>query len=232
VEDLLGPEDRVDGWHMLVNPGKARGHPRSGAPRTAPRSTHDNRDHDGRIAVAGRRAAARGHDHAGTITLWLLVIFVGIQFGAGLYEKLAIVPLWAEVPGDQVLDQIQTSGMYRAGRAFWPFVSVPVAILAVLNLVLAWRSKAPERRWWLTGAALMCGYAVASYGFFVPSMLALQSSGASWPAAEIESLVSLWTALNWGRMVVGAAGWLCALRALSLSHLGAWRPGLPATAKD
>jgi hypothetical protein len=152
---------------------------------------------------------------AGTILLWLLVIFVGIQFGGGLYEKLAIVSVWAEVPGDQVLDRMQASGMYRAGRAFWPFVSVPVAILAVLNLVLAWRSKAPQRRWWLAGAALMCGYVVASYGFFVPSMLALQSYGASWTSAEIESLVSLWTTLNWLRMIVGAAGWLCALRALS-----------------
>jgi hypothetical protein len=156
---------------------------------------------------------------AGTILLWLLVIFVGIQFGGGLYEKLAIVPIWAEVPGDQVLDQMQTTGMYQAGRLFWPFVSVPVAILALLNLVLAWRTKAPHRRWWLAGAALMCGYAVASYGFFVPSMLMLQSSGASWTATEIESLVSLWTTLNWPRMVLGAAGWLCALRALSLSSV-------------
>jgi hypothetical protein len=115
------------------------------------------------------------------------------------------------------IDQMQTTGMYQAGRAFWPFVSVPVAILALLNLVLAWRSKAPHRRWWFAAAALMCGYAVASYGFFVPSMLMLQSSGASWPATEIESLVGLWTTLNWFRMLVGAAGWLCALRALSLS---------------
>ena len=61
---------------------------------------------------------------------------------------------------------------------------------------------------------------MASYGFFVPSMLALQSYGASWPVAEVESLVSLWTTLNWPRMVVGAAGWLCALRALSLSRSG------------
>jgi hypothetical protein len=152
--------------------------------------------------------------------LWLLVIFVGIQFGGGLYEKLVIVPLWAGVPGDQVLDQIHASGMYRAGRAFWPFVSVPVAILAVLNLVLAYRSKAPQRRWWLTGATLMCGYAVASYGFFVPSMLALQSYGESWPGVEIESMVSLWTTLNWLRMVLGAAGWLCMLRALSLRATG------------
>jgi hypothetical protein len=66
---------------------------------------------------------------------------------------------------------------------------VPVAVLAVLNLVLAWRSTAPHRRWWLTGAVLMTAYAVTSYGFFVPAMLTLQSSGATWPAGDVEWLV-------------------------------------------
>ena len=78
-----------------------------------------------------------------TVWLWLLVIFVGIQFGAGLYEKLAIVPLWADASADQVLAAMESSGMKRAGRAFWPFVSPIVALLAVINLVLAWRSAPP-----------------------------------------------------------------------------------------
>ena len=151
------------------------------------------------------------------VWLWLLVIFVGVQFGAGLYEKQAIVPLWADVPPDQVLDQMRTSGMWTAGRAFWPFVSPVVAVLAVVNLVAARRSPAIYRRWWLAGAAFMVAYAVFSYSYFVPQMLLLQSSGGAWPAARVESLVDWWTGLNYLRMVIGAAGWLCALRALSLS---------------
>lgn len=171
-----------------------------------------------------RAMPARRDFRADHVALWLLVIFVGIQLGAGLYEKLAVVPLWADAPGDQVLDRMHASGMYRAGRAFWPFVSVPVAVLAVLNLVLAWRSTAAHRRWWLAGATVMCLYAVASYGYFVPTMLALQSSGATWPAAEVEAVVGRWTAVNWLRMAVGALGWLCLLRALS-RPAPAGRPG-------
>jgi hypothetical protein len=167
------------------------------------------------------RVDARGFVRNPTVWLWLLVIFVGVQFGGGLYEKLGVVPLWAGVPGDQVLDQIHASGMYTAGRAFWPFVSLPVAILAFVNLVLAWRSKAPNRRWWLAGSGIMVAYALVSYGFFVPQMLILQASGASWPAARVESLVDWWTGLNYPRMVIGAAGWLFALKALSLSALPA-----------
>jgi hypothetical protein len=151
------------------------------------------------------------------VWLWLFVIFVGVQFGAGLYEKQAIVPLWADVPPDRVLDQMRTSGMWAAGRAFWPFVSPVVAVLAVVNLVVARRSPAIYRRWWLAGAAFMVAYAVFSYSYFVPQMLLLQSSGGAWSAARVESLVDWWVGLNYVRMVIGAAGWLCALRALSLS---------------
>jgi hypothetical protein len=155
-----------------------------------------------------------------TVLLWLLVIFVGIQFGAGWYEKLAIVPLWADASADQVLAAMDSSGMKRAGRAFWPFVSPVVALLAVLNLVAAWRSNAVYRRWWLAAGGAMTVYALASYGYFVPQMLVFQSSGDDWTASEIETFVTWWTGLNYVRMAIGGIGWLCALRALSLSGTG------------
>ncbi|MEV0705121.1 DUF1772 domain-containing protein [Saccharopolyspora sp. NPDC050389] len=151
--------------------------------------------------------------------VWLLplAIFVGIQFGAGLYEKLVVVPQWSSLPGDQVVAAIENSGMKAAGRVFWPFVSPMVGVLAIANLVAAWRSANANRSWWLAGSAFMIGYAVFSYSFFVPQMLMLQASGASWSATEIESLVSWWTGLNYLRMAIGAVGWLCVLRALSMS---------------
>jgi hypothetical protein len=155
-----------------------------------------------------------------TVWLWLLVIFVGIQFGAGLYEKLAIVPLWADVSADQVLSAMESSGMKRAGRAFWPFVSPVVALVAVINLVVAWRSNATYRRWWLAAAAAMAVCALASYGSFVPQMLAFQSARVGWTAPEIETFVTWWTGLNYLSMTIGGIGWLCALRFLSLSGTG------------
>ena len=155
-----------------------------------------------------------------TVWLWLLVIFVGIQFGAGLYEKLAIVPLWADVSADQVPAAMENTGMKRAGRAFWPFVSPVVALLAVINLVVASRSDTAYRFWWLAAGVAMTVYALASYGYFVPQMLSFQSGGEDWTASQIETFVTWWTGLNYVRMAVGAIGWLCALRALSLSGTG------------
>lgn len=177
-----------------------------------------------------QRSEPRSHGDFRTLwPLWLLVIFVSIQFGAGLYEKTAIVPLWAHVPGDTVLEQLHATGMYHASRAFWPYVSPAVAILAVLNLVSAWRSGsgAVHRRWWLAAAVLMTCYATFSYSYFVPQMLILQSSGQSWSASRVESFVDWWTGLNYLRMTIGAAGWLCALRALSLSALATQRQSAP-----
>jgi hypothetical protein len=155
-----------------------------------------------------------------TVWLWLLVIFVGIQFGAGWYEKLAIVPLWADASADQMLAATDSSGMKRAGRVFWPFVSPVVALLALVNLVLAWRSDTSYRRWWLAAGLTMTVYALSSYGYFVPQMLSFQSTGQGWTDQQIETFVTWWTGLNYVRMIVGGIGWLCALRALSLSGTG------------
>ena len=112
---------------------------------------------------------------------------------------------------------MQSSGMKRAGRTFWPFVSPVVAVLAVINLIVAWRSNTIYRRWWLAAGTAMTVYALASYAYFVPQMLSFQTGGQAWTASDIETFVTWWTGLNYLRMAIGGIGWLCALRALSLS---------------
>lgn len=169
---------------------------------------------DGRVGVVIRSVARM---RTRVVLLWLLAIFVGIQFGAGWYEKLAVIPLWSDLPADESFAAIRDSALYRSGRAFWPFVSPAVALLAITNLVLAWRGREVYRNWLLAASALMTTYAAFSYGYFVPEMLRFQSHGDSWSDERIDSFVSWWTGLNILRMAIGGAGWLCALRALSLS---------------
>ncbi|WP_067652520.1 DUF1772 domain-containing protein [Nocardia harenae] len=154
---------------------------------------------------------------ARAIALWLLVIFVGIQFGAGWYEKVIVVHLWEQVPPAETLAAMTDSGFERAGTAFWPFVSPMVALLALVNIGFAWRAPGPMRRWWLAAALLMTTYAVVSYGWFVPQMVLFQRDGADWSPDRIADFVELWTSANYARMALGGVGWLCALRALSLS---------------
>lgn len=151
------------------------------------------------------------------LLLWLLVVFVGVQFGAGWYEKIVVVPLWDGVPPREILTAMQESGMKDAGRRFWPFVSPIVALLSVANIVVAWRGTSANRRWWLAAGIVMLTYAIFSYSYFVPQMLMLQGSADSWSESRISSTIQWWTSLNYVRMALGGAGWFCALRALSLT---------------
>ncbi|WP_460695392.1 hypothetical protein [Nocardia thraciensis] len=63
----------------------------------------------------------------------------------------------------------------------------------------------------------MAAYSLSSYGYFVTQVLIFQSGGDDWTPERVESFIDTWTTLNYPRMVLGGIGWLCGLRALSLS---------------
>lgn len=156
---------------------------------------------------------------AGEVLLWLFVIWVGIQFGAGLYEKQIVVPQWSTVPPEEVGDALSRSGQENSALKFWAFVSPPVAVLALANAVVAWRTTGRRRNWWLAASIIMVIYSIFTYTYFVPKMIWLWQAE-TLPASEVESTVFWWVRLNYVRMIIGACGWLAALKALSLSNCG------------
>src|SRR2546425_4415232 len=89
--------------------------------------------------MPGRLAAA---------LLWLFVINLGIAFGAGLYEHRIVVGRW--------LTSSRESGAHwnadaarrdDTGRRFWAFVTtVPLTLLTLANLFVAWHGRSEERR--------------------------------------------------------------------------------------
>ena len=104
---------------------------------------------------------------AGEVLLWLFVIWVGIQFGAGLYEKQIVVPQWSNVPPEEVGDALSRSGQESSALKFWAFVS-PVALLALANAVVARRTTGRRRKWWLAASIIMVIYRILTYTYFVP----------------------------------------------------------------
>lgn len=50
------------------------------------------------------------------IFLWLFVIALGIELGAGLYETLIVMPLWAGAPPDSVTAYYQHYPLIRNSR--------------------------------------------------------------------------------------------------------------------
>src|SRR5688572_13869051 len=100
--------------------------------------------------------------------LWLFIINLGIAFGAGLYESRVMIPVWAETPRET---------WTQTGTQFWVYVTtIPLTVLTLANLVTAWRDGHPRRRWWLTAVFVVVAERVATFAYFIPAMIILQTS--------------------------------------------------------
>jgi hypothetical protein len=149
--------------------------------------------------------------------LWLFVIVSGIAAGAGFYELRINVPRWFTSSGGTGL--AVDVGAIRAddsGRRFWAFVTTgPLSLLTLAALAAAWNPATAQDRWWLAAAGILLVERVATFGYFIPTLLAImrprrQASGPAALAAR------RWMQLNYVRAALACAGWLAALRALSL----------------
>jgi hypothetical protein len=152
------------------------------------------------------------------ILLWLLVINLGIAFGAGLYEKRIVLPEWfpVSVEGRRFVDG-EAMRQTDAGRRFWAYVTtVPLTLLVLTNLLVAWQAQSPRREWWMVAAAITLIERIGTFSYFIPTAITpMQTEGPSGP--EVETMATHWIQLDYVRAALSLAGWLAALKALSLS---------------
>jgi hypothetical protein len=144
------------------------------------------------------------------IVLWLFVINLGIAFGAGIYEARVVIPQWANIPPKQ---------WPNTGLLFWVYVTtVPLTLLTLASLIAAWLSEGPIRVWYLTAVGIVIVERIATFSYFIPTMVRMM--GADLPDADIRATLSQWLLMNHGRHVLTLAGWLAALKALTLFRAG------------
>ena len=67
------------------------------------------------------------------IALWLLVISLGIQTGAGLFETRVLVPLWASSPPQSVLAYLAVTIRPDSGHRLWIFLTPLTGIISLLK---------------------------------------------------------------------------------------------------
>jgi H+/Cl- antiporter ClcA len=84
--------------------------------------------------------------------LWLFVILLGIEIGAGLYEARVIVPLWADSPPESAwLWEAHREANPRlapdAGRGFWMFATPSLGLAALVTLMAGRKARGEQRRW-------------------------------------------------------------------------------------
>lgn len=149
------------------------------------------------------------------ILLWLFVLYLGVAFGAGLYETRIVLPLWFERSAEGY--RVDEAAMLRTdvGRRFWgPVTTLPLTLLTFANLAAAWVAPPLRHNWWLAAALLALAERLSTFVFFIPMALRLQRASASPATAR---LAAWWVRLNYGRVLLTLLAWLAALYTLSLS---------------
>jgi len=149
---------------------------------------------------------------ANEIPLALFLLFLSVGLGGGLYETLAVYPNWKTNPTPQDFTQkLRASGQTLAGRRFWPFISPMTALLALLNLFVAWQKTGLLRTVWLAGAIAIIVKSITTYTYFVPTMVRKFAKAAEMKPEQLTKTVRLWTALSPLRLFMELFGWIAAI---------------------
>ena len=142
---------------------------------------------------------------AARVLLWLYVIVLGVSVGAGLFEARVVVPIWASSPPETWVN---------TGTRFWAFItSGPLTLIILASLLVVWRFRGEARPWWLAALAVSVVERVATFAYFIPTMVGLQARTGLTP--DVVATLDTWTTLNHARHAFAILAWLLALRALS-----------------
>src|SRR5271166_1523768 len=131
------------------------------------------------------------------ILLWLFVINLGTAFGAGIYEQRIVVPQWFSRSRETGW-RVNSDAIRRAdtGLRFWVYVStVPLTLLSLASLVVAWQRQGPVQAWWLGAAAIALVERIATFSYFIPTALRLMHAE-TLAEPKAAAMASQWVRLN------------------------------------
>lgn len=148
--------------------------------------------------------------------LWLLVINLGIAFGAGLYESRIAIPEWLNYSTETgYFWNAETAGRFNVGLRFWIYVTtIPLTLLTLLSLILVWQTNGNLRFWWLVAIGAMLADRLMTFFYFIPTMIRLTEQKLS--QAEAVQTALQWTNLGYLRTALTLAAWLAILQAFSI----------------
>lgn len=151
------------------------------------------------------------------ILLWLFVINLGVVFGAGLYEARIEFPQWLIYAGaDGYSWSAEAARRANTGVRFWVYITtIPLSLLTLANLVVAWKSTGSIRPWWLGAAVTALVDRIFTFSYFVPTMVRLINEE-NMPQAQAVATAVRWGQLNYVRHAIVLVAWLLALKAFSM----------------
>jgi hypothetical protein len=152
------------------------------------------------------------------VLLWLLVINLGIAFGAGLYESRIVLPQWLGGSADTPNWNSALARRDNTGVNFWVYVTTgPLTLLSLANLIAGRTASGSLRHWWIAAATLVLADRLFTFSYFIPTMLKLMTDS-SLSGAEATARALHWQQLNYLRHAIVLAAWLTALRTFSLLY--------------
>lgn len=154
------------------------------------------------------------------VSLWLFVVALSLQMGAGLYEMRVVTPLWSGEPPASVRGW-NADGRYAVEpRAkFWRYCTAAVGLTAALALAFGWAEGGRRRKWVVVSAVTVILLVFVTYVYFAPSLAELlERRGAGLSDEQITERVSSWLWLSRVRAAAYVLAWLAALKALSVSE--------------
>ena len=153
-----------------------------------------------------------------TITLLLLLLSVSLSIGGGLYEVLVIYPNWKRHADPLTLRyKLESSGQNNAGKRFWPLVSPAQILLAIVNIIMAWKCTGAAHGYWLSAAIILLVSRIITFIYFIPVMLRKIMQPEQLEASQLQRIVKQWTALSPLRLIAELAAWI--LLCFALMHL-------------
>ena len=152
-----------------------------------------------------------------SITLWLFVVTLGLDLGAGIYESRIVVPLWAGgVPSTLAEGNPYARVAIDAGLRFWKYLTSLVALLALLTLVFTFSAPAAQRMWRVAASAAELVAVAMTLLYFRPTLIRLfMGHGEGMAPEAVRSTVRRWVRWSRVRIVLSFAAWCAALLALS-----------------
>jgi hypothetical protein len=151
------------------------------------------------------------------LLLSLFIINLGIAFGAGMYEAKIILSQWFTKSAESSYSvNIEAMNKLDSGRKFWGFVTtIPLTLLTIANLILAWDSPEPRYQWWIASAVITLIERITTFSYFIPTIIRLQRANSLSPK-KVSTSVAMWIRVNYLRNVLTLIAMIFALRAFWL----------------
>ncbi len=150
-----------------------------------------------------------------TLVLWMLVLNLGMTFGAGVYEHRIVLSRWLGGPlaAGSRWDG-EAARRDDPGRRFWVLAStVPLTLLTLANLFAAWQGSGPGRNWWIAASTVALAERLLTFSYFIPTMVRLMRAADS---PDAVARATRWARLNHVRHLIAFAAWLLSLKAFAV----------------